>query len=149
MDCFHQHHYAVPHPPQRRLIAPTVQFSAGIVILCGVRREPPTSAGSDPATGGRWRCRTPRLSPRTVFKTGSETARNHLPCSLEVLHHARSGVEPDRLGTRTPLHLQGYPLPYVARNWRSSPRYGDFSRAIPFVQLLLLAQQPQTTVRGF
>ena len=83
------------------------QFSAGIVILCGVRREPPTSAGSDPATGGRWRCRTPRLSPRTVFKTGSEAARIHLPYWLEVLHHARSGVEPDRLGTRTPLHLQG------------------------------------------
>jgi hypothetical protein len=110
------------------------QFSAGIVILCGVRREPPTSAGSDPATGGtdqtrtgwppdpksgalptalrlhiggRWRCRSPRLSPRTVFETGSEAARIHLPYWLEVLHHARSGVEPDRLGTRTPLHLQG------------------------------------------
>ena len=57
--------------------------------------------------GGRWRCRSPRLSPRTVFKTGSEAARIHLPYWLEVLHHARSGVEPDRLGTRTPLHLQG------------------------------------------
>lgn len=106
-DCFHQHHNIVPHPSQRRLTAPTVQFSAGIVILCGVRREPPTSAGSDPATGGRWRCRTPRLSSRTVFKTGSEAAQIHLPYWLEVLHHARSGVEPDRLGTRTPLHLPG------------------------------------------
>ena len=34
------------------------QFSAGIVILCGVRREPPTSAGSDPATGGTDQTRT-------------------------------------------------------------------------------------------
>lgn len=57
-DCFHQHHYIVPHPSQRRLTAPTVQFSAGIVILCGVRREPPTSAGSDPATGGTDQTRT-------------------------------------------------------------------------------------------
>ena len=57
--------------------------------------------------GGRWRCRSPRLSPRTVFETGSEAARIHLPDWLEVLHHAQSGVEPDRLGTRTPLHLQG------------------------------------------
>lgn len=92
-DCFHQHHYIVPHPSQRRLTAPTVQFSAGIVILCGVRREPPTSAGSDPATGGRWRCRTPRLSPRTVFKTGSEATRIHLPNILVRgigHHHAMS-----------------------------------------------------------
>lgn len=57
-DCFHQHHYIVPHPSQRRLTAPTVQFSAGIVILCGVRREPPTSAGRDPATGGTDQART-------------------------------------------------------------------------------------------
>ena len=34
------------------------QFSAGIVILCGVRREPPTSAGGDPATGGTDQTRT-------------------------------------------------------------------------------------------
>ena len=69
------------------------QFSAGIVILCGVRREPPTSAGSYPATGGRWRCRTPRLSPRTVFKTGSEATRIHLPNILVRgigHHHAMS-----------------------------------------------------------
>lgn len=57
-DCFHQHHYIVPHPSQRRLTAPTVQFSAGIVILCGVRREPPTSAGRDPAAGGTDQTRT-------------------------------------------------------------------------------------------
>lgn len=37
---------------------PTVQFSAGIVILCGVRREPPTSAWSDQATGGTDQTRT-------------------------------------------------------------------------------------------
>ena len=34
------------------------QFSAGIVILCGVRREPPTSAWSDQATGGTDQART-------------------------------------------------------------------------------------------
>lgn len=38
-DCFHQHHYIVPHPSQRRLTAPTVQFSAGIFVLCVARRS--------------------------------------------------------------------------------------------------------------
>lgn len=77
---------------------PTVQFSAGIVILCGVRREPPTSAGSDPATGGTDQTRTGGLlipnQARYQLRYGSILA-------------ADGGVEPDRLGTRTPLHLQG------------------------------------------
>lgn len=88
-----------------------MQFSAGIVILCGVRRKPPTSAGSDPATGGRRKCRTPWISPCTVFKTGSETARIHLPYSLEVLHRAPSDSNSFGLETRTPLHLPGLPSP--------------------------------------
>ena len=74
------------------------QFSAGIVILCGVRREPPTSAGRDPATGGTDQTRTGGLlipnQARYQLRYGSILA-------------ADGGVGPDRLGTRTPLHLQG------------------------------------------
>lgn len=44
------------------------QFSAGIVILCGVRREPPTSAGRDPATGGTDQTRTGGLLCRIGWR---------------------------------------------------------------------------------
>lgn len=76
--------------------------------------------------GGRWRCRTPRLSPRTVFKTGSEAARIHLPYRLDVLHLAPSDSNRIGLGTRTPLHIQGLPSPYLLRGIVSSPRDKPF-----------------------
>lgn len=65
LDC-----HTLPATKLRKVVAPIpsgqtgldasrqAQFSAGIVILCGVRREPPTSAGSDPATGGTDQTRT-------------------------------------------------------------------------------------------
>lgn len=90
--------------------------------------------------GGRWRCRTLRLSPRTVFKTGSEAARIHLPYRLNVLHLAPSDSNRIGLGTRTPLHIQGLPSPYIARN-RRSPRY----EPLPFFALCLVFCQPANT----
>ena len=65
LDC-----HTLPTTTLRKVVAPIpsgqtgldasrqAQFSAGIVILCGVRREPPTSAGRDPATGGTDQTRT-------------------------------------------------------------------------------------------
>lgn len=109
-DCFHQHHYIVPHPSQRRLTAPTVQFSAGIVILCGVRREPPTSSGSDPATGGTDQARTGGLlipnQARYQLRYGSILA-------------ADGGVEPH--GFRRALFSRQAPRPleFICRiGWR-------------------------------
>lgn len=99
------------HSPQKR---PTsthrAVFSDHCYSLCG-STVAHTSAGSDPATGGRRKCRTPWISPCTVFKTGSETARIHLPYSLEVLHRAPSDSNSFGLETRTPLHLLGLPSP--------------------------------------
>lgn len=104
-DCFHQHHYIVPHPSQRRLTAPTVQFSAGIVILCGVRREPPTSAGRDPAAGGTDQTRTGGLlipnQARYQLRYGSILA-------------ADGGVEPN--GFRALFSRQApRPLEFICR----------------------------------
>lgn len=109
-DCFHQHHYIVPHPSQRRLTAPTVQFSAGIVILCGVRREPPTSAGSDPATGETNQTRTGGLlipnQARYQLRYGSILA-------------ADGGVEPHGFHRALFSRQAPRPLEFICRiGWR-------------------------------
>ncbi len=102
-DCFHQHHYIVPHPSQRRLTAPTVQFSAGIFVLCVARRSRTHHPGATRQLVEPTRLELVASCSQIRRATNCATA----PYWLEVLHHARSGVEPDRLGTRTPLHLQG------------------------------------------
>lgn len=123
------------HSPQKRpTITHRAVFSDHCYSLCG-STVAHTSAGSDPATGGRRKCRTPWISPCTVFKTGSETARIHLPYSLEVLHRAPSDSNSFGLETRTPLHLPGlpsprffynHPLPCAARLY-STPEHRFFT----------------------
>ena len=89
---------------------PTVQFSAGIVILCGVRREPPTSAGSDPATGGTDQTRTGGLlipnQARYQLRYGSILA-------------ADGGVEPHGFHRALFSRQASRPLEFICRiSWR-------------------------------
>ena len=86
------------------------QFSAGIVILCGVRREPPTSAGSDPATGGTDQSRTGGLlipnQARYQLRYGSILA-------------ADGGVEPHGFHRALLSRQAPRPLEFICRiGWR-------------------------------
>lgn len=89
---------------------PTVQFSANIVILCGVRREPPTSAGRDPATGGTDQTRTGGLlipnQARYQLRYGSILA-------------ADGGVEPHGFHRALFSRQAPRPLEFICRiGWR-------------------------------
>ena len=90
---------------------PTVQFSAGIVILCGVRREPPTSAWSDQATGGTDQARTGGLlipnQARYQLRYGSICRIGWRFCTM---HDQESNLTVWGLGPRCTSKDNRYPI---------------------------------------